>query len=134
MGGLALSSYLTLLTFISTDLAFCSPYSFLSCDEVIQSQYSRLLGIPVALVGAVGFGALFAMAYVTISFEAFTERLMALYSSLLALTGLAFGVYLTYLEFAVIGSLCILCFSTFLIVLPITALCLWVWRVAPAAR
>ncbi len=119
--GLGLSSYLTVVSFVAADLSFCEVDSSFSCDEVIRSQYSRILGIPVALIGAVGFGLLFIIAYVALISE---EESFALLPATVALSviGLGFGAYLTYLELFVIESVCLLCLASFLIILPMAIL------------
>lgn len=119
--GLGLGSYLTVVSYIAADLSFCEVDSSFSCDEVISSQYSRLLGIPVALLGAVGFGLLFVISYIALASEV-EPRALVPWAAALSLMGLGFGTYLTYLEVAVIQSICLLCLASFLIVIPLVFL------------
>lgn len=122
--GLGLSSYLTAVSLVTVDLSFCEPHPLLSCESVIYSQYSRILGVPVALVGAMGFAALFMLSYGALLFEGGPTKVLSDLAAVISVAGLAFGVYLNYLEFLVIGSLCILCLATFLIIVPMVLLSL----------
>lgn len=121
--GLGLSSYLTILSFVRADLAFCEPVPFLSCEAVIYSSYSRILGVPVSLVGAGGFGGLFVLGYANLTTSG-VGRQISLAMVALSLMGVAFGLYLTYVEVAILGSLCILCMASFLLILPLLGLSL----------
>lgn len=132
LAGLGLSSYLTVLSFVRADLGFCEPHPFLSCEEVIYSAYSRVLGVPVALVGAVGFGGLFLLGYLSLT----TTRAGSwapMGMAALSLAGVALGAYLTYVELGILGSLCILCFASFLLVLPLAVVSLRWLRASLAA-
>ncbi|MCJ2519353.1 MAG: vitamin K epoxide reductase family protein [Candidatus Thermoplasmatota archaeon] len=119
LAGLGLSSYLTAVSFVTADLSYCSPNPFLSCEAVIYSPYSRILGIPVALVSAVGFAALFIVSYMALLSRKKSGTALVSAAAVLSTLGLAFGAYLTYLELFVIDSLCALCFATFLIIIPV---------------
>ncbi len=122
--GLGLSSYLTAVSIVTADLSYCSPNPFFSCEAVIYSSYSRILGVPVALPSALGFAILFALSYIALWSEPNRGRSLLYGVSGVALMGLAFGVYLTYIELIVIGALCILCFATFLVIIPLALLSL----------
>ncbi len=123
LAGLGLSGYLTVLSVVRADLSFCEPYPFLSCEAVIYSSYARILGVPVALVGAGGFAGLFLLGYGNLT-AADAGRRLPMGMVILSLLGLAFGSYLTYVELAILRSLCILCFASFLLILPLLGLSL----------
>ncbi len=118
IGGLGLSSYLTAVSLVASDLSYCEPLPFLSCEAVIYSSYSKILGIPVALVGAAGFASLFGISYAALLSEGSSSARFVAPAAAISVLGLAFGLYLNYLEFVVIGSLCLLCFATFLLIIP----------------
>lgn len=99
---LLLSLYLTYLYFSGTRTAFCPEGS--GCDIVQASPYSRLLGIPVALLGVVGYAAILVIALSPLPSQ--TKRL-SLYS--LAVGGFAFAAYLTYRELFTIEAICPYC-------------------------
>ncbi|MEM7008097.1 MAG: vitamin K epoxide reductase family protein [Thermodesulfobacteriota bacterium] len=100
--GFLLSVYLTYLHFTEGQSAFCSQGS--DCDVVRQSAYSSILGIPVALLGAVGYALIFWFTYVSMSKR---TRWLLLY--IISLSGFIFSAYLTYLELFVIKAICPYC-------------------------
>ncbi|MFB3147234.1 MAG: vitamin K epoxide reductase family protein [Thermodesulfobacteriota bacterium] len=106
--GFLLSVYLTYLHYTDGQSAFCSQGS--DCDVVRQSSYSSILGIPVALLGAVGYVLIFWFTYVSI---ARSTRWLLLY--IISLAGFAFSLYLTYLEIVVIKAICPYCLVSALI-------------------
>lgn len=119
--GLALSSYLTAVSVLTLDVSYCEIGSIFSCDDVISSPYAYVFGIPVALVGALGFGLLFVISYIALASENEHPGLLPA-AVVLSTVGLAFGAYLTYLELFVIESLCLLCLASFLTILPMVYL------------
>ena len=87
--------------------AFCEVGEKFDCDIVNRSEYSTVMGIPVAGVGIVGYGVLLVLATV---YRARVETPTRLLGA--ALTGLAFALYLTYIEGYVLETWCILCLSS----------------------
>ena len=84
--------------------AFCDFSQRFSCDIVNRSEYSRVVGIPVAAIGVAGYAALFALAAFLKTRAETPNRLLGL-----AIGGLAFALYLTYIEAYVLDAWCILC-------------------------
>ncbi len=97
--------------------AFCEVGEKFNCDIVNRSEYSSLMGIPVAGIGIVGYGLLFALATMYRAREETPLRLLVA-----ALAGLAFALYLTYVEGYVLETWCILCLSSLALITLITAL------------
>jgi len=87
--------------------AFCEFGEKFNCDIVNRSEYSSVLGIPVAGIGIVGYGTLLILATVYRSRTETPTRLLAL-----AIAGLGFALYLTYVEGYVLETWCILCLSS----------------------
>lgn len=100
--GFLLSVYLTYLHYTEGNTAFCSQGS--DCDAVRQSSYSSILGIPVALLGAIGYVLIFWFTLVSI-----TKKVRWLLLYIISLAGFVFSVYLTYLEIFVIKAICPYC-------------------------
>jgi vitamin-K-epoxide reductase (warfarin-sensitive) len=86
---------------------FCDLNEKFNCDIVNRSEYSSLMGIPVAAIGVAGYAALFALATVYRSRAETPLRLL-----IAAVAGLAFALYLTYIEAYVLSAWCILCLSS----------------------
>ncbi len=97
--------------------AYCDFGESFNCDMVNRSTYSVMLGIPVALIGTVGYVALLALATLYRT-KAETPAMLLIAS----LAGLGFALYLTYIEGFVLAAWCILCLSSLGLILSITVL------------
>jgi len=97
--------------------AFCDFGERFNCDIVNRSEYSTVMGIPVAAIGLGGYGVLFALATVYRSRTQTPLRLLVA-----ALAGLAFALRLTYVEGYVLETWCILCLSSLALIAMITVL------------
>jgi uncharacterized membrane protein/protein-disulfide isomerase len=60
---LAASSYLTWASWQQSTIAGCTGGSLLDCDEVLTSSWSKWLGIPVSLLGALNYAAILALVW-----------------------------------------------------------------------
>jgi vitamin-K-epoxide reductase (warfarin-sensitive) len=90
--------------YAKSQTSFCEIGEKFSCDIVNRSEYSTLLGIPVAGIGVIGYGVLFALStFFRSKLETVNQLLAA------AMGGLAFALYLTYVEAHVLDTWCILC-------------------------
>jgi len=96
---------------------YCDFGENFNCDMVNRSPYSKVFGIPVALVGIVGYLSLLALA--TFYREKAETPGMLLVGATL---GLGFALYLTYIEAFVLGTWCVLCLSSLAAILLITVL------------
>jgi uncharacterized membrane protein len=98
------------------------------CNTVAQSEYSRLLGIPLGLYGLGFYAATFALAAVALAVPArAVMRLMLLLSGL----GLIASVYFLYLQLFVINALCIYCVASFVIAILLFGLIVVFSRMRP---
>lgn len=97
--------------------AFCDIGEKFNCDIVNRSEYSSVMGIPVAAIGIAGYGALLALATIYRSRAETPLRLLAA-----AVAGLGFALYLTYIEGFVLDTWCILCLSSLVLIAGITVL------------
>jgi vitamin-K-epoxide reductase (warfarin-sensitive) len=101
---------------------YCDIGETFNCDIVNRSEYSSILGIPVALIGMLGYAALAGLATV---YRERRETPALLLGG--ALAGLAFALYLTYIEARVLGVWCILCLSSLAVIASITVTSALVW-------
>ena len=76
-----------------------------------------MFGIPVALIGILGYGVLLVLAAL---YRAKAE--ISLMLLVAALAGLGFALYLTYVEAFVLAVWCILCLSSLALIAAITVL------------
>jgi uncharacterized membrane protein len=125
--GLGVAAYLTYIHYAGIK-PLCGTNGG-GCEIVQTSEYSKLAGVPVALIGLIGYvmilGSLLAPENETSRFAtvAFT------------LVGFGFSLYLTYRELFSIHHICEWCVSSAVIVTIL--MCLSVWRFLrgdPAAR
>jgi uncharacterized membrane protein len=97
--------------------AFCDFGERFNCDIVNRSEYSSLMGIPIAGIGILGYGVLLALATIYRSRVETPLRLLVA-----AAAGLAFALYLTYVEGYVLDTWCILCLCSLGLIVTITVL------------
>ena len=119
VAGVLVSSFSLYHHFSKSKTSFCDIGQSFSCDLVNRSQYSTLLGIPVALIGILGYLMLLALATVYRR-KAETPVMLAI----AALFGLGFALYLTYVEAVVLRTWCVLCLTSLALILSISALAL----------
>lgn len=126
--GIAVSSVSLDHHYRTSKTSYCAFGESFNCDIVNRSEYSTVAGVPVALIGILGYAALLAFATLYRA-KAETPGILALASS----GGLAFALYLAYVEKFILGVWCILCLSSLAVILTITVLCwlLFVYSMRP---
>ncbi len=116
--GMCWASYLTYVHY-SGEAPVCSIKGN-PCAQVQKSAYSELAGVPVALIGAIGYlvilGSLLAS-------DGETGRFV---TAALTLGGFGFSVYLTYREVFTLHKICEDCVASAVIMTVL--MCLSVWR------
>ncbi len=90
---------------------FCDFNQQFSCDIVNRSEYSSILGIPVAGIGVGGYTALLLLSTVWRPRPETPNRTLGA-----ALAGLSFALYLTYIEAYVLKTWCILCLISLVVI------------------
>ena len=111
--GIALAAYLTYIHY--ADLKpFCVSGSG-GCEKVQSSGPSKLGGIPVAVLGVIGYTTIF------VTSLARSEAAQTV-AALTALTGFGFSAYLTYEELFVIDAVCQWCVASAILMTALAAL------------
>lgn len=103
--GLSVSIYLTWVK-LTDNLAACGPIG--DCESVNSSRYAQIAGIPIALLGALGYLAVL----VFLAAERWLPRQaenLNLGTFGIALVGTLYSAYLTYIEVAVLRAVCPYC-------------------------
>lgn len=112
--GLGIAGYLTFIE-AGKRPALCGPVG--NCNEVQNSPYAKLFGVlPVGVLGLIGYVAIL-VAWIARNYGSNGYRVisnMALWG--LSLFGVAFSIYLTFLEPFVIGATCIWCLSSAIVI------------------
>jgi uncharacterized membrane protein len=116
--GVAVAGYLTYVHYRPAAL-ICTAGG--GCETVQESSYAELIGIPVALLGLLGYVAVL----VLVAWDSELARTLA---AAVALTAVGFVVYLITLQAFVIDAWCVWCLVNDLVIVPLLAV-LTVWRV-----
>jgi uncharacterized membrane protein len=115
--GVALAGYLTYLHYSGTEVP-CSIKGN-PCEQVQHSQYSELAGIPVALLGLLGYIAILGTLLVR---ETETSRFA---TAAITLGGFGFSAYLTYREVFTLEKICEWCVGSAILLTIMMLLSLW---------
>jgi vitamin-K-epoxide reductase (warfarin-sensitive) len=115
--GLVVSSVSLVHHYGREQTSYCDLGASFNCDIVNRSTYSSVMGIPVALIGILGYLGLFGLATV---YRTRAETPGMLLTGSVA--GLGFALYLTYIEKFVLATWCILCLSSLAAISAITIL------------
>jgi uncharacterized membrane protein len=116
--GLAVASYLTYIHYAGIK-PLCGTNGG-GCEIVQTSVYSKLAGVPVALIGLLGYIA------IVISLLLPEDENTRLATMAFTIIGFGFSAYLTYRELFSIHHICEYCVSSAVIVTIL--MCLSVWR------
>jgi uncharacterized membrane protein len=103
VAGLGVAGYLTWVHYADLE-PICAGGSG-GCERVQSSEYAELAGVPVALLGLIGYGAILASLAVPGDAGRFA-------GALLALAGFGFSAWLTYVELFEIDAICQWCVAS----------------------
>ncbi len=119
--GVAIAGYLTYARYTHTALACTTG----GCETVQQSEYAKLAGVPVAVLGLASYLFILCTAFTT-------AELARLVAAVVAVAGVAFSAYLLYVQIAVIDAICQWCLASDSVMTLLAGAC--VLRVVSAAR
>jgi uncharacterized membrane protein len=97
--GLAIAAYLTVVHFAGGEPVCAIAHG---CATVQESAYAELAGVPVALLGLLGYVAIL----VSLARDARTT------TAALAFAGFGFSAWLTYVEVFEINAICVWCVAS----------------------
>ncbi len=105
---------------------FCPEEGWIDCGAVTHGEYNNIFGIPLAHLGLVGMVLTFFFAALRLKHWSrdYTENFFVIVL-VLSFLGAIFCWYLTYLELFVIKSICIYCFTEFILITIIFGACLY---------
>ncbi len=110
--GLGIAGYLTAVHYAGGDPVCAIAHG---CATVQQSRYAELGGVPVALLGLLGYVA------ILVSLARDTEQWRTA-TAFLALAGLGFSAWLTWVEVGVLDAICIWCVGSAICMAALAAL------------
>lgn len=134
LAGLGVATYLTIEHFNTSLTLACPDTGRINCQKVTTSQYSHVLGIPVAVLGLV---------YFVVALPLFTPQAWRSTSPLVRLArfgwvgaGMLMVLYLVWAEFFGVSAICLWCTSvhvvTFLLFCLVAFTEAWVPPTQPA--
>jgi uncharacterized membrane protein len=88
------------------------------CHKVQTSAYAKLAGVPVALLGLIGYVVILGALLI----RGETARMIA---ALTALIGFGFSMYLTYRELFTIDAICQWCVASAILMTALAGVCTW---------
>ena len=106
--GLLVSIYMTVYKLTNNE-SMCIGSS--GCSEVNASRYSEINGIPVAVLGVVGYAAILALLFLERRPGFIQENGSMLFFGI-SLIGFLFTLYLIYIEIALIKAYCPFCLAS----------------------
>lgn len=110
LAGAGIAAYLTYAKYADATIV-CSTGG---CETVQSSEYADLLGVPVAVLGLIGYLAILATA-----FSAGETARVA--GAALALGGLAFSIYLVVVQVFAVEAYCVWCLASDVVMLLLAA-------------
>jgi uncharacterized membrane protein len=111
VAGLAVASYLTYVHYRPAALV-CTGGG--GCETVQESDYATLVGVPVALLGAMAYAAVLGL-------TAVDTHLTRTLTAVVALAALGFAAYLVALQAFVVDAWCMWCLANDLLLVPLLA-------------
>jgi len=117
LAGMLVSAISLQRHYAKSDTEFCDFGQKFNCDIVNRSEWSEVEGIPVAVIGIAGYIVLFVLS----TFRRSQAQTPALLMTA-AIAGLAFALYLTYVEAHLLKTWCILCLISQILIFLITVL------------
>lgn len=122
LGGVLVSCLSLYHHYGTSATSYCDIGENFNCDIVNRSAYSKIGGMPVALIGIIGYLAVLTIATIFRN-RAETPALL----SIASLAGLSFALYLTYIEGFVLAAWCVLCLSSLSFIFAIAVLSSVLW-------
>ncbi|MGB9357985.1 MAG: vitamin K epoxide reductase family protein [Acidimicrobiia bacterium] len=107
--GIGVSVYLGSVEASGTE-AVCGPVG--DCNAVQQSEYATIFGVPIGILGIIGYGILLVGWIVAKTTKDRVSDLGMIAAAAIAFGGTLFSIYLTFLEPFVIGATCMWCLTS----------------------
>ena len=115
--GLGVATYLTAAHYAGFVVACTTKHN--SCEQVQQSAYAKIAGVPVALLGAIGYLG------ILITLLAPDREATRLATLALVIFGWGFSMYLTYREAFTLHEYCEWCLSSAAVLTLLLPLSIW---------
>jgi uncharacterized membrane protein len=101
--GVGVATYLTVVHYAHQPIA-CNGIG--DCEYVNSSEYAKVAGVPVALMGTASYATLAALIAIAWLRQ---DSMLLLVAWAVALASFAFSMYLTWIELEVLEAICVYC-------------------------
>lgn len=128
--GIVVSGYSLKLHYSISVSAFCNFNSTINCDAVNHSWASQIAGVPVALMGIIGYALLLLGGFWLLVIKKITNFTWGALA-LVSLFGLGFSLFLTGVEIFSLKAYCLFCVTSQLLMLIIAWL---IWKTSVARQ
>ncbi len=108
--GIALSTYAFLHNRGFVSGSICTVNATINCDVVNKGPFSEFFGIPVALIGLIGYT--FLLIGSILKRKTPNDRSLTLFLFAIAYLGFGFTLYLTSIEATILHAWCLICVSS----------------------
>lgn len=126
IAGVGVSAYSVFMKYGVTSGEFCTVGETFDCDIVNSSPYSEIAGIPVSLIGVLGYAFLIIAAAMKLKQP--QDKQLSLLLLIASGGALLFSLYLTSIEAFVLKTWCMLCLMSQGLIIPIFLSAVGVWR------
>ncbi|MFA4845306.1 MAG: vitamin K epoxide reductase family protein [Patescibacteria group bacterium] len=113
--GFALSIYSLLHNQGFASGEFCTIGEKLNCDVVNKGPFSQIMGVPVALIGVIGY--LFLAVASGLKLKQPLDKSLTKFLTIASIGGFLFALYLSYIEAFILTTWCLLCLTSQAIIL-----------------
>lgn len=117
------TAYLAYLHYAGTGESFCDISEKINCDVVNKSVYSEFLGVPVAIWGFLAYFVILVISMGVVAEFDFSKiysklrpKFMLKLLLFITFVGTGFSLYLSYVEFFILKTVCILCVTQQIII------------------
>jgi len=120
--GLLISLYATYLHFSPSASSLCNFNAQFNCDVVNKGIYSEVFGVPVSILGALGYVWFFALAAEMIARP--QRRIKLVLAASIAFAA-GFSLHLAWISSVLLGTWCIVCIASYISTFGIFGLFAW---------
>lgn len=124
------SAYLSWLK-LTGSVAACSNIG--DCEAVNNSRYAEIAGIPIAILGLLGYLAILAILLLEVKKPSWKYGLRLAFFGF-TLAGTLYSIYLTYIEVAILGAICPFCVVSAIVMVALFLLAILHLRTALASE
>jgi protein-disulfide isomerase len=101
--------------------SFCNVNSSINCDRVLTSPFAKLFGVPVAWFAIAAYVGI-AAAFVLAARSPQNGRTWIRLAALGVVGGAAFSLWMAYVSFSILNTVCLMCMGLYAVVIALLAL------------